>query len=354
MSSSGPGNRSVASARAPREDDGIEVWIHAFSHAHRVAAQAVQAEAWGFDGLLLADSQNLNADLWVELALAGAATRRLRLGPGVTNPATRDPAVTASAAATLQAETGGRAVLGLGRGDSALTQIGRRPVSVEELERALIAIQGYLRGEAVERDGAKSRIGWIGELAQPKVPVAVAATGRRVIEVAARHAEQVDLTVGAESERLRWGIETARAAAGERAGDVSLGAFVNVAVHRDRTVARDLVRGSTAILARFATGGTPPDGLSAVAREGIAALARDYDGSRHGQAAAPAARRLDDEFIDRFAVAGPAGKVAERLAGLAELGIERLIAVPCSLDADPELVAGSNAAFAASVLPALR
>jgi 5,10-methylenetetrahydromethanopterin reductase len=342
----------VASVRARREDARIEVWIHAFSHPHRVAAQAAQAEAWGFDGLLLADSQNLNADIWIELALAAAATERLGLGPGVTNPTTRDPAVTASAAATLQAESSGRAVLGIGRGDSALAQIGRSPVSAAELERALVTIQGYLRGEAVERDGVESRIGWIGELDQPKVPLAVAATGLRVIEVGARHAEQVNLTVGAEPERLRWAVETARAAAGERRDDVSLGAYVNVAVHRDRAVARDLIRGSTAILARFATAGAPPDGLSAVTREGIAALAHDYDETRHGQAAA--ARRLGDDFVDRFAVAGPAAEVAERLAGLAELGIDRLIVVPGSVDADPDLVVETNAAFAAAVLPALR
>lgn len=245
-------------------------------------------------------------------------------------------------------------MLGLGRGDSALTQIGRRPVSVGELERALVAIQGYLRGETVERDGVESRIGWIGESGQPKVPVAVAATGPRVIEVAARHAEQVDLTVGAEPGRLRWAVEAARAAAEGRDRAVSLGAYVNVAVHADRAVARELVRGSAAILARFAAEGTPPDGLSEVTREGVAALVRGYDGSRHGQAAAPAARRLGDEFIDRFAVAGPAAEVAERLAGLAGLGIERLIVVPGSLDADPDQLAASNAAFAASVLPALR
>jgi 5,10-methylenetetrahydromethanopterin reductase len=269
----------------------------------------------------------------------------------VTNPATRHPAVTASAAATLQAETGGRAVLGLGRGDSALTQIGREPVSVAELERALVAIQGYLRGEEVEVDGAVSSLRWLSGSDVAKVPVAVAATGPHVIEIAARSAEQIDFTVGAEPDRLRWAVDTARAAGGD---GVSLGAFVNVAVHPDRGVARDLVRGSTAILARFATEGAPADGLSDVTRQGIAELASDYDESRHGQGAAPHARRLEDEFIDRFAVVGPADEVAERLAGLASLGIERVIAVPGSLDADPALVAESNERFADEVLPALR
>jgi 5,10-methylenetetrahydromethanopterin reductase len=67
----------------------MDVWMHAFSFTHRTAERARQVEAWGFDGLLVADSQNLNADVWIELALSGAATDRIALGPGVTNPLTR-------------------------------------------------------------------------------------------------------------------------------------------------------------------------------------------------------------------------------------------------------------------------
>jgi 5,10-methylenetetrahydromethanopterin reductase len=283
----------------------VDAWLHAFSFPKRTAELARWAEDHGFDGLLVADSQNLNADVWIELALAGAATERLHLGPGVTNPVTRHPAVTASAAATLQAETGGRAVLGLGRGDTALTQIGRRPVPVHELEEAVVAIQGYLGGG----------IGWIASDGQPKVPVMVAATGPHVIEAAARHADRIDFSVGADAERLRSAVETARGAGRE----VSLGAFLNVAVHPDRAVARDLVRGNVAIFAGF--GGEGEDG---------------------------------DDFVDRFAVVGTADEVAERLNEIAELGIERLVMVPGSLDADKHLVAETNAAFAAEVLPKLR
>ena len=115
----------------------MEFWLHSFSFPHRTAELARRAEAWGFTGMLVADSQNLNADVWIELALAAAATERLHLGPGVTNPLTRHSSVTAAAAATLQVESGGRAVLGLGRGDSALSQIGREPAHVAVFERAL-------------------------------------------------------------------------------------------------------------------------------------------------------------------------------------------------------------------------
>ncbi|HEX2096905.1 MAG TPA: LLM class flavin-dependent oxidoreductase [Solirubrobacterales bacterium] len=329
----------------------MEVWMHAFSFPGRVAELARRVEKWGFDGLLVADSQNLNADVWVELALAGAATQRIGLGTGVTNPVTRHPAVTASAALTLHAETGGRAVLGLGRGDSALAQLGRHPVPAAELERAVAAIQGYLRGEEVELDGVRSQIRWVADVPHPKPPVAVAATGPHVIRLAARHADRIDLTVGAEAARLRWAVETAHEAA--TVGPPSLGAFLNVAVDPDKAAARDLVRGSVAIFARFATEGAPPDGLSDVTRVGIERLAAAYDENRHGDAAAPHARGLEDEFVDRFALAGPAEEVAERLAEIASLGIERVVVVPGSLDADPARIAASNERFAAEVLPRL-
>lgn len=300
--------------------------------------------------MMVADSQNLNADVWMELALASAATSRLKLGPGVTNPLTRHPAVTASAAATLQEESDGRAVVGFGRGDSALSQIGHEPVHVDAFERGLSEIQGFLRGEEVQlEDGTISSIGWIAESGQPKVPVAVAASGPRVIEAGARHAEQIDFTVGAEPDRLRWAIDTARA----HTNDVSLGAFVNLAVGDDRAAARDLVRGSTSILARFAAEGAPPDGLSDVTAEGIGRLVAGYEEAKHGQSSGTAAREMSDEFIDRFAVCGPAGEVAERLEGLASLGLDRLIVVPGSLDAYPIALDGSNREFAENVLPSL-
>ncbi len=335
----------------------MEVWLHSFSFAGHTVDAARAAEAAGYDGMLLADSQNLNADVWVELALAAAATGRLRLGPGVTNPLTRHPAVTASAAATLAAESDGRAVIGFGRGDSALTQIGHEPAPAGEFEHGLEALQGYLAGAEVEVPGYSGKIAWLPREGEAKVPVAVAATGPRVIAAAARHAEGVDFTVGAEEERLRWAVATAREAAAGRAaglGPLTLGAYVNVAVDDDHAAARNLIRGSTSILARFGTEGAPADGLSAETRAGIEKLGEVYEEAGHGQSASAAARSLGDGFIDRFAVCGSAEEVAARLAAMADLGIERLIVVPGSLDAAPWAVAASNERFERDVLPLLR
>ena len=76
----------------------------------------------------------------------------------MTNSVTRDAAVTASAAVALQVESEGRAVLGIGRGDSAVQRIGRCEDPVASFERYLASLQAYLRGESVDRDGFPSRL----------------------------------------------------------------------------------------------------------------------------------------------------------------------------------------------------
>lgn len=66
-------------------------------------------ESAGWDGIYLADTQNLAADVHVSLGIMATATERLRLVTGVTNPVTRHPAVTATAIATVHAASAGRA-----------------------------------------------------------------------------------------------------------------------------------------------------------------------------------------------------------------------------------------------------
>ncbi|MEM7018508.1 MAG: LLM class flavin-dependent oxidoreductase, partial [Pseudomonadota bacterium] len=91
-------------------------------------------EESGLDGLLLFDTQNLAPECYVCLASAAKETSSIKLGTGVTNPATRHAAVNASAMATLHELSGGRAYLGLGRGDSSLAYLGYSPTSVAKFE----------------------------------------------------------------------------------------------------------------------------------------------------------------------------------------------------------------------------
>src|SRR5437660_1126631 len=229
----------------------MDIGVLAVAGPGRAADTARRLEERGLHTVLFPDSQTLAPEVWGTLMLAAKATTRIRLGPGVTNSITRDPAVTASAALALQVESGGRAVLGIGRGDSSVQRIGRREDPVASFERYLTAVQAYLAGEAVDRDGFASRLEWYEHAKVAKVPVEVAATGRKVIEVAARRADAVCLAAGADPEYLGSVLEHARDAARAAGRTLRYGAFVNAVIHDDVAVARDAVRGSAASFARF-------------------------------------------------------------------------------------------------------
>src|SRR5712692_10933367 len=113
-----------------------------------------EAEEAGFDLLGVADSQSVFRELYVALAIAARDTSRIRLGPLVTNPQTRHLVVTASAISSIDELSGGRAILGLGSGDSAIYTLGAPPATVAGLEDAVVTLGRLTSGTLVERRAA--------------------------------------------------------------------------------------------------------------------------------------------------------------------------------------------------------
>jgi 5,10-methylenetetrahydromethanopterin reductase len=344
-------------------------------HDFGTRARRRDPEAEGWDGQMAMDSQSLSADPYVVLADLATRTTRLLLGTSVTNPLTRHPAVTANAMVSLQALSGGRAVLGIGRGDSAAAFLGRAPLPVASFERGLVALQAYLRGEPVPFDAfdwgspaagldslelgrapEASQLRWL-PAGLPKVPLDVAATGPRVIGVAARVAERVTVGVGANPERIAWAVDVARSAraeAGLDPGGVSMGAQLIVIPHPDHDQARRLATDLAAPLARFSTlGGQVVGPVSAGEREVFERLRAHYDMTRHGDlGAAPGV--LPADFVERFAVIGPPGRCIERLAELVTLGLDRMIVCGPTFFVDPVEERLSRDLLVREVLPGLR
>src|SRR5436853_3767023 len=123
-----------------------------------VVAQAQRAEALGWDGITFTDSQNLIGDPFVAVALAATVTERLLFATGVTNAYTRHPAALANVAATVQETSGGRFVLGIGRGDTALFHLGLEPMPVADFIAATTDLQAYLANETIDCNGRPSRL----------------------------------------------------------------------------------------------------------------------------------------------------------------------------------------------------
>ena len=335
----------------------MDIGLTLIPQPKRAAQNARMAEDLGFASLILPDSQNLAPEVWGQLMLAAQATSRIRLGPGVTNSVTRDPAVTASAALSLQVESGGRAVLGIGRGDSSVQRIGKTLDPVASFERHLAMLQAYLRGDAVERDGFSSRLEWLPEVRVPKVPVEVAATGRRVIEVAARQADRICFAVGADPEHLGAALVHARdaaRAAGRDPASITYGAFVNCVVLDDVAVARDALRGAVATFARFsAMRGSDPERLPAPLRRAVLYLREHYDMRDHTRTGVAHTAGIEDDFVDWYAIAGPAETAVRRLRRLADLGLDFVHVIPGSTAMSRDVATASVLQLARDVVPAL-
>src|SRR3954449_13309211 len=119
------------------------------------------AEQRGFEYAWTYDSHILWQDSYATLALAAAATERIKLGHFVTNPGIRDPTITASWYATMQDISGGRMVMGIGRGDSSRRVVGLKPVKVDEFERRLAMIKELMNGRQVEWNDKELRLEWV-------------------------------------------------------------------------------------------------------------------------------------------------------------------------------------------------
>lgn len=358
----------------------MEIWTSGVASPRASARTARALEEAGWDGFMVVDSQNLSGDPYVALAMAATATTRIGLGTGVTNTVTRHASVTACSIASVDRVSNGRAVLGIGRGDSALAHLGRAPARLGPFARYLGQLQTYLRGEAVPFDAIdiptdvappmseleladappSSRIAWIAQGLEGgrKVPVEVAASGPRVIAAAALHADRVMFALGADEERIAWGIETARKArrdAGLDPDAVAFGAYINCGCHPDVERARGLVKGGLTTFARFSVmHGKASGPVSDSDRAVLHDLRNSYDMKAHTQADSRQAGVLTPAFIDRFAIAGSPDHCIDRLRRLARLGLDKVSLSGGMRGASAEDAAVSMQLLARDVLPGVR
>jgi probable F420-dependent oxidoreductase len=164
-------------------------------HARRV-------EDLGYDELFSADHLGM-VDPFLPLVVAAEATTTLRFGPLVINNEFHHTALLARSAATFDALTGGRLVLGIGTGyqrsEHDAASIDLRPAGdrVTRLEESLAAVRTLLDDGAATVDGSFVRLA-IEDLGvrptQTHVPLLVGGHGRRVVGVAARHADIFQFT----------------------------------------------------------------------------------------------------------------------------------------------------------------
>ena len=282
-----------------------------------------RAEAAGFEYGWLFDSHVLWREPYVLLTLMAQATNRMRLGTCVTNPATREPSVTASALAVLDELSDGRMDLGIGRGDSARRVLGKPPTTMATLEEAIVAIKGLVEGRSVTYEGTELRLPWTGNWT---LPVWVAGYGPMALAMTGRIADGVILQL-ADPDLVAWfvgQIRAAEVAAGRPAGSVLVQAAAPAHVGeledcRERTRwFPALVSNHVVDLVNKYPREELPDSLTGYVRDRTG-----YDYLHHAEVGSSNAGFVGDEVTDRFCVIGSVDDHLAKLRRLAEVGVDQ-------------------------------
>ncbi|GHO79893.1 LLM class F420-dependent oxidoreductase [Ktedonobacter sp. SOSP1-85] len=287
----------------------------------RIVELICMAEAQHFSYGWLFDSHVLWMDPYPLLVLMAVNTASLRLGTCVTNPGTRDPSITASSFATLQAISGGRMIMGIGRGDSALRVMGKQPVSLTVMENAIQEIRTLVSGEATHLNEQAIQLKW----ARSRLPIFVAAYGPKALRLAGRVGDGVVLQC-ADPHLIKWSLNFVREGCEEAGRDWSQFHIMCATagyVSDDLEYARSQVRWFPALvsnhvielLSRYPATDLPAELTSYVRQRS------SYDYQKHCQVGASHAEFVTDEVVDRFCVIGTADQCRQRIRELAVIGV---------------------------------
>jgi 5,10-methylenetetrahydromethanopterin reductase len=269
------------------------------------------------------NEDRLQRDSFTVLAALANSTRSIRLGPGVTNPFTRHPALIASAIATLDELSGGRAVLGLGAGGTNHRMLGlERRAPASALRDAVTVIRGLIAGDCVTVRGGtvRARDAELDfEPVRDRVPLYIGARGPKILELAGEVADGV--IVGNVATATGWRYALARIAAGaQRAGrgrsELERIAWLYTAIDEDSDAARAAVRHMVATT--LVTSRPILDQLGVELPPRFAEEMERAEWRLSSSVIGPASALVPDELIGKFALAGTAAECREALSALLE------------------------------------
>jgi len=329
----------------------MSVEVHIGILPNRSVQQAVDlgvaAEEFGYDGVWIADSHSIMRDAYAVLTLLAAKTRRIQLAAGVTLTVTRHPAVLANSWATLQEISGGRAILGIGVGESAVHNLGLKPERLAVLEDKIRVIRALLRGESVDYEGTNIQMAW----SNCEVPVVMACSGPKSLQLGGRIADGVLFQVGSSPAFVQYALDNIRKGA-EQAGrnldDLKLYMRVACAVSADREKAREEVKGYAAAAAGTTVKTVPREYFDEQLWEELVNFKSNYDYAQHASNQARHKELLTDRILDAIAIAGTPSEAVPRFQELAGMGLDGFV-WPAGMP-DP---AGYLETFAREVMPQL-
>jgi probable F420-dependent oxidoreductase len=285
-----------------------------------------KAEDHGFEYGWTYDSHILWQESYALLPLVADKTEKIKLGHCVTNPGIRDPTITASWYATMQDLSGGRMVMGIGRGDSSRRVVGLKPVRVAEFERRLRMMKDLMNGRTVQWNDKELTLEWA--KGRPEIEMHVAGYGPKALAVAGRVGDGVIIQL-ADPQIIQWIMETARTAAKEEGRDPDALKCIVCApsvISDDLAHARDQVRWFPAMVSnhvmdlveRYGFDSEIPHALTDYVK-----ARKFYDYKDHSRVGAKHGEFVTDEICDRFCVLGSPDQAVAKLQELESIGVDQ-------------------------------
>jgi 5,10-methylenetetrahydromethanopterin reductase len=311
------------------------------------------ADAAGIDAIWV--SEDLEGwDAFAVLGAIAAVTERAALGTSVTSPYPRHPNLLAASVATLDRLSGGRAVLGLGRGqiewhrDALGVKTGQPLQALRETVDLLRAWWAPPHRASSPPDGHFRVRGWerVIRPVQGRVPIYLAAAGPKALELAGAACDGVIFNLLTSDDALREAIPLARRAAAAAGRDPNVLAFVllTIAVVDPNPVEeRRALEREKAILALVSTlpgmdrlvqvngfdvAGILREAAAVLHTAEIVAAGGGFPALRREGDLAAARAAIPDALIRRLGIIGTLAEVRQRLHTLAGLGITHVGVAP--------------------------
>jgi 5,10-methylenetetrahydromethanopterin reductase len=282
-------------------------------------------EQLGYSHIWVGDSHLIWREAYVNMAAMALNTTKVKLGTGVTNPLTRHPSVVASAYATLEEYAPGRTIVGIGLGDSSVETMGMKPAKLSYFEKTMAQMRQLLDGQEVQLETGKIH------LLHPcknKVPIYVAASGPKMLELSGRIADGIIVLVGVADEYIAHAKERIAAgakAAGRKVEDINLVLWVPCAVS-DTAPAKDAVKAHVARVVAHPL----PYVLDPTEQKVLEEIRKTYDYYHHMDQQANHAEVIPDWLVDKFAIAGSVAECRAQIERIKKSGIQQIAIIPYS------------------------
>jgi 5,10-methylenetetrahydromethanopterin reductase len=283
------------------------------------------AEESGYSHVWVGDSHLIWREAYVNMAAMALSTTKVKLGTGVTNPLTRHPSVLASAYATLEEYSPGRIIVGIGLGDSSVETMGLKPSTLANFEKSLQQMRDLFAGKEAELPSGKIHLL---HPCKERVPIYVAASGPKMLELCGRIADGIIILVGVADEYIHHAKEKIAAGAktaGRKLTDINLVLWVPCAVSESAR-AKDAVKAHVARVVAHPL----PYVLDPNEQKVLEEIHKTYDYYHHMDQQANHAEVIPDWLVDKFAIAGTVAECRTQIDRIKKTGIQQIAIIPYS------------------------